>query len=181
MATDTQNLLQENPSKTLGANPFADNNASLKNSFQWDAPNTTTPLSFIDNPVSNVPAKEPNEWKVGGSVDAVTPVASSPMNTAIVLDIQKKNHQARQFGIPMQLSEQKKEKPIPKPKGLALGPWHLDQMDQRDFLTLVHPYSWLPSYKIHKILVEISKWATMYALSISMCIKKGSTSGLPKQ
>ncbi|RVW39780.1 Protein modifier OF SNC1 11 [Vitis vinifera] len=65
MATDTQKLLQENPSKTLGVDPPADSNASLKNRLQEDAPNTTIPLSPTDNTVSNVSSKEPDESKVG--------------------------------------------------------------------------------------------------------------------
>ena len=108
MATDTQKLLQENPSKTLGANPLADSNASLKNRFQEYAPNTTTPLSSIDNPVSYVPSKELDESMVGGSTSVAALVASSPTNTATILDIQKKIHQAGWFRILMQLSEQKK-------------------------------------------------------------------------
>ena len=108
MATDTQKLLQENPSKTLGANPLADSNASLKNRFQDYAPNTTTPLSSIDNPVSYVPSKELDESMVGGSTSVAALVASSPTNTATILDIQKKIHQAGWFRILMQLSEQKK-------------------------------------------------------------------------
>ncbi|KAJ9694609.1 hypothetical protein PVL29_010202 [Vitis rotundifolia] len=108
MATDTQKLLQENPSKTLGADPPADSNASLKNRLQEDPPNTTTPLSSTDNPVSNVSSKEPDESKVGGSAGTASPVASSPTNTATVSDIQKKMRRAERFGMPIQLSEEEK-------------------------------------------------------------------------
>ncbi|RVW98849.1 Protein modifier of SNC1 11 [Vitis vinifera] len=108
MATDTQKLLQENPSKTLGVDPPADSNASLKNRLQEDAPNTTIPLSPTDNPVSNVSSKEPDESKVGGSAGAADPVASSPTNTATVSDIQKKIRRAERFGMPVQLSEEEK-------------------------------------------------------------------------
>ncbi|XP_034695057.1 uncharacterized protein LOC117921306 isoform X2 [Vitis riparia] len=108
MATDTQKLLQENPSKTLGVDPPADSNASLKNRLQEDAPNTTIPLSPTDNPVSNVSSKEPDESKVGDSAGAADPVASSPTNTATVSDIQKKIRRAERFGMPVQLSEEEK-------------------------------------------------------------------------
>ena len=108
MATATDKLLQENPGKTLGADPPADGNTSLKNRLQEDTPDTITPLSATDVSATNASSKEPEESKVGGSTSAADPVVSSPKNDAPVTDTQKKIRRAERFGLPVQLSEQEK-------------------------------------------------------------------------
>lgn len=108
MATDTENLLQENPSKTLGPDAAADSKASLKNRLQEDTSKTTTPLSSTDVSATTASSKESEEMKAGGSTNAATPVASSPTNATTVTDIQKKIRRAERFGMPVQLSEEEK-------------------------------------------------------------------------
>lgn len=108
MATDTQKILPENPSKTLGTDLPADSNAPVKNRLLEDNPKTADPMLSSEIPVADDSSKGTDESKVGVSTSAAAPMASCQTNAGTVSDIQKKILRAERFGMPVHLSEEEK-------------------------------------------------------------------------